>query len=120
MDHQLKFDHETSDGLRIVRVHGEVDMSTAALFAAAIGAHELCVVDLTGCRYLDSSGLAVLIAKYKAHGKDIPIVTPQGSFFRKLFRIAGIDRFLELFESVEQALEATRSSTIPEASAGAA
>jgi anti-anti-sigma factor len=110
MGQQLKFEHQTSDGLRIVRVHGEVDMSTAVLFADAIGAEDLCIVDLTGCRYIDSSGLAVLIAMYKAHGKGIPVVTPQGSFFRKLVHIAGIDKFLTLFENVEQALAGDRQS----------
>jgi anti-sigma B factor antagonist len=102
----LRFDHESRGGFSIVRVHGDVDTSTAPSFASAVAAPGRPVVDLTDCQYMDSSGLAVLIGKHNLLGGSFPIVTPDGSFFRKLFRVAGIERLFVLFETVEDAISA--------------
>ena len=53
---------------------------------------------------MDSSGLAVLIAKHKALGGRFPIITPKDSFFRKLFAIAGVDSLFTLFETLDDAV----------------
>jgi anti-sigma B factor antagonist len=54
-----------SDGVRVLRASGEIDMSNVDEFRSALGevvADGSCVVDLTDVEYLDSAGLAVLFA----------------------------------------------------------
>lgn len=63
------------DGARVLTAVGEIDMSNAATFAAALGdaveAHGApLVVDLTAVEYLDSAGLAALFP----HAERIALV----------------------------------------------
>jgi anti-sigma B factor antagonist len=54
------------DGAVVLAAIGEIDMSNAGAFAAALtgarheAAHSPIIVDLTGVEYLDSAGLAAL------------------------------------------------------------
>jgi anti-sigma B factor antagonist len=107
----FKVDHESRVGLSILRIHGDVDMATAPAFKSAIEATDRLIVDLTHCGYIDSSGLAVLIAKSKALGVPVTVITPGGSFFRKLLHIAGIESLFVLFATVEDAIAAEEPST---------
>ena len=54
------------DGIRVVSAVGEIDMSNAEAFRAALGAAAAegggFVVDLTGLEYLDSAGIHALYA----------------------------------------------------------
>jgi anti-sigma B factor antagonist len=93
---------------KILRVDGEVDLSTAGRFRAAIdrlaaaGGARL-VVDLRGCAYIDSTGLAALL-----HGSGrtggFAIVARDGAP-REILHATAIDQTIPVFETVEQALE---------------
>ena len=56
-----------SDGVPVLTVAGEIDMSNAGTFAGAlaeaVSGHSSLVVDLTAVEYLDSAGLSALFAQ---------------------------------------------------------
>jgi anti-sigma B factor antagonist len=59
------FQGQDADGTTIVTARGEIDMSNAASFRAALGRAapdaDHFIVDLTAVKYLDSAGLTVLL-----------------------------------------------------------
>ena len=77
-----------SDGVPVLAVNGEIDMSNAAVFAAvladAVADHGSLIVDLTGVEYLDSAGLAALF------GQAEHIQVRTGPLLAPLLEISGI------------------------------
>jgi len=106
---RLQLVREQREGTQLVRVQGEIDLDTAERFAAAIETPERIIVDFAECRYMDSTGLAVLLAKRKAVGLPFPLVMERKSFFRKLLRVAGVDKMFSIYETLDDALTAERS-----------
>ena len=79
------------DGAVVLAATGEIDMSNAEAFSAALAAGReqstdgTLVVDLTGVEYLDSAGLAVLFP----HAEHVRlVVTP---LLAPLLTIVGLD-----------------------------
>ncbi|MDA0166415.1 STAS domain-containing protein [Solirubrobacter ginsenosidimutans] len=99
----------------IVRVRGELDISTVAQLAralntAATGAVRRpprLVVDLTALDFCDSSGLRGLIGAVKeVHvlgGRVVLAVEPEGALDR-LLELSGLREFLRVSDSVEIAV----------------
>lgn len=92
---------------KILRVDGEVDLSTARPFRAAIdrlsatGGGRL-IVDLRGCAYIDSTGLAALLHGAGRTG-GFAIVARDGAP-REILQATAIDQTIPVFESLERAL----------------
>ena len=65
---------ETHDGVVLVRVSGEVDLSWSQQIRKAIlealAAHDAVGVDLSGVEYIDSSGIAALVEGFQTARKD--------------------------------------------------
>jgi anti-sigma B factor antagonist len=78
------------DGDRVLSVTGEIDMSNAAEFGAALdgelAAGAAVTVDLTGVTYLDSAGVAVLFDRIGEH--DLRLVAPQ--LLDRVLRVSGL------------------------------
>jgi anti-sigma B factor antagonist len=78
------------DGGRILTATGEVDMSNAAEFGAAVdralAAGPCLTVDLTGVSYLDSAGVAVLFDRAASH--DLRLTAPR--LLDRVLRISGL------------------------------
>jgi anti-anti-sigma factor len=78
-----------------VSVHGEIDISNTELFEGAV-AHaatsDPAVLDMTGVEFMDSSGLAVLLAAATDAGRARPLVILPSPFVGRLLRITGLDR----------------------------
>ncbi|MCZ7436911.1 STAS domain-containing protein [Micromonospora sp. WMMC241] len=77
------------DGTRVLTAVGEIDMSNAAAFGAALDDAvrpdgDPLVVDLTAVEYLDSAGLAVLFP----HAERIALVA--GPLLEPLLTISGL------------------------------
>ncbi|GIE86013.1 STAS domain-containing protein [Actinoplanes regularis] len=78
-----------SDGAPVLTAAGEIDMSNAETFAAALAAavrpeSRPLVVDLTAVEYLDSAGLAALFQ----HADRIEVVA--GSLLTPLLTVSGL------------------------------
>ncbi|WP_229070338.1 STAS domain-containing protein [Actinoplanes sp. DH11] len=76
------------DGARVLAAAGEIDMSNAEAFAAAladaVGSAGQLLVDLTAVEYLDSAGLSTLFR----HAEHIEVVT--GPILAPLLEISGL------------------------------
>jgi anti-sigma B factor antagonist len=99
----------------IIRVGGELDLSTAAQLCRAIhtAAAETAlrpprvVVDLTELEFCDSTGLGALVGAVREvrvlGGKAVLAVTP-GSTLDRLLDLSGLGEFLRVEDSSEAAL----------------
>jgi anti-sigma B factor antagonist len=89
-------------------VRGEVDVSTAPqltelLEAAIRDSAGAFVVDLTELKFLDSSGVNVLVRARAVLGRQeraLAVICPPGPV-RRIFDVAGIADLLELFDTRE-------------------
>jgi anti-sigma B factor antagonist len=97
------------DGLRMVRVTGEVDMSwsqdlrreilDALSKAPAIG------VDLSAVSYMDSSGIAALVEGFqqsRSAKKRFALIAPSDSV-RSVLELARLDRVFPIFDNAAAA-----------------
>ncbi len=90
-----------SDGAVVVRLHGELDMATApgltrALGTALDGRPTALAVDLSDLRFLDSTGIRVLITACRRAGTEgCPFVlrAPRRPVLKAL-RLTGVDRLM--------------------------
>ncbi|MFE6223875.1 MULTISPECIES: STAS domain-containing protein [unclassified Streptomyces] len=103
-------------GWTVLRLRGELDLVTSPGIrrrvhdAVAAGRHDL-VVDLSGVRFCDSSGIGVLVASrrlLRSCGGRLRLVLPevgesQGHVTR-VFAALGVTRLFEVYEDVPAAL----------------
>jgi len=91
----------TTDDPRGLRLAGEVDLATVNDLAAALEPHVRVggdiTLDMTGVRFLGSSGVQLLIRSLDTlAGRGRLILTHPGSSVRRLFEVMGLDRFENL------------------------
>jgi anti-sigma B factor antagonist len=97
----------------VVTTPDEIDISNAALLreallAAAATSPPVIVVDMAGTEYCDSTGLHVLVRALKqvdAYGGQLRLVVG-GAGLQRILTVTGIGRLFEVFDSLDQALEA--------------
>lgn len=89
----------TADG-ETVYVFGEIDLSNVAEMEAAI--HDLLPydgsvsVDLSGCTYLDSTGLRAIIRTYDAFSGRLQLTIPRDGSIARIFQISGLMERLQI------------------------
>jgi anti-anti-sigma factor len=117
IDQQVLTIEVVQDPVPIVRVAGELDLSTAAQLCRAIQttATEAApraprvVVDLTALGFCDSTGLGALVRAVREirvlGGKAVLAVTP-GSTLDRLLDLSGLREFLRVAETPAAALRA--------------
>lgn len=96
----------------ILEVSGAVDIITAPSLATHIdvalsGTPAVLVIDLTGVDFLSSAGITVLVEVQRLT-QDSPTslrVAADGSATSRTLRIVGLDEFIELYPTVDDALE---------------
>lgn len=92
------------DGLTLVRVRGELDLATTPEFETALQgtrADARIVIDLSGCEFLDSSGLRALLvgaARSEAEGGSVELVAPD-SRIRRVLELAHAGEKLRIHHS---------------------
>ena len=66
------------------------------------------VIDLTGCEFVDSTGLATLLhgAKPAQNGESNVALVCTGGEVRKLLELTAIDRTIPVYETLESAIDA--------------
>jgi anti-sigma B factor antagonist len=100
-------------GVRIVEIRGELDIATSPrvrdlLSEAASDDDRPLVLDLTACRFIDSTGLATLLhgAKPAQNGESNVAIVSSGGEVRKLLELTAIDRTIPVYDAVNQAVTA--------------
>lgn len=95
----------------------EIDITNAealrlALITAAANGHGTLVVDMTGTRFCDSSGLHTLLAAHKraqAEGGELLLAITAAPVLR-VFALTSIDRMIPNFTSLDEALAQTSAN----------
>jgi anti-sigma B factor antagonist len=95
---------EASDGASIVRVSGELDLSTVPRLEEALGEQveqrSAVLIDLTDLKFIDSSGIGALMkAKKIVDGAPISVLIDEGSQVERIFAVAGVAQALPVFSS---------------------
>ena len=111
----LKLGHYARDGFEVIDVQGEIDISTAPrlrellIDLVSTGDYQL-VVNLDQVGFLDSTGLGVLVGglrRVRAHDGSLDLVCTQQRIL-KIFRITGLTEAFGIYETVDQAIAATK------------
>jgi anti-anti-sigma factor len=103
---QLDIQTSNEDGRTIVTLSGELDLAEAPGVEAALqqleeGRPELIVLDLSGLRFMDSSGLRVVISadkRARAAGRRLAVV-PGSERIRRVFRMTRVDEHLDFLDT---------------------
>jgi anti-anti-sigma factor len=99
--------HESLPGAEVLYVFNEVDMATAGDLEKEINAlpgGDRTVIDLSECRFVDSTTLGVLIRVYKRMGKRLRIVVLPTSQVDRVMRLTLLNGFLPISYSLRSAL----------------
>jgi anti-sigma B factor antagonist len=113
MSEQLAVQVTTVEGYRIVEVAGEIDISTGPALRTAIeaevasGAREL-IVDLGRVRFMDSSGLSLLIRVARQLGPQSFGVVGSQIHVDRIFTLTGSDKLIPRFDSMAEAIDFMR------------
>lgn len=101
-----------------MNVAGEIDIFTAAKIREQLidfhdhGDHDI-VINLEGVRFLDSTGLGVLVAglkRVKTHAGTLSVVCTKDKIL-KIFRITGLTKVFPIFETTEAAVSALKDQS---------
>ena len=100
---------ENSDRWEILHVLGEIDIANADELESGIA--RLCAergsdvaLDLTGCTYIDSTGLRIVAKAHTAHHGRLRVIVPADGQIRRIFEMTGLSRQLDVCPSVEELL----------------
>jgi anti-sigma B factor antagonist len=113
----LKLGHDDRDGIEVVDVQGEIDISTAPRLRELLidlvskGSYQL-VVNLDEVGFLDSAGLGVLVGglkRVRAHEGSLDLACPRERIL-KIFRIAGLTEVFGIYPAVDQAIAARKGT----------
>src|SRR3984893_11469566 len=100
------------EGVAVVSIGGEIDLSTAPAFEAGIAEAlevdpPVLVVELSEVIFMASVGLRILAATQEKVGKSIQIavVTDNAAASRPM-QLTGLDKTISLYPTVDEALSA--------------
>jgi anti-sigma B factor antagonist len=106
---------ETVEDLHVFTVKGELDLETSpqleqALNAAIDSGAPGVLIDLSDCGFIDSTGLAVLVAAWKAIGErngtagTLVLCCPDDQVDR-LFKLTGLGEAIPILPGRDEAIE---------------
>lgn len=100
----------TRQGAPVIKVHGEIDLSTVPQLLDAIGKAgpwmdglALAVVDLRRAQFIDAYGVRSLIEQVQAMcqlGGELRLVIPEEGPVGHVFEVLGVDRELDLYHDL--------------------
>jgi anti-sigma B factor antagonist len=113
----LRMELSEVDGIPVISVHGEVDVSTAPrlrqqLIEVATSGSSLVIVDLEPVEFLDSTGLGVLVSglkRFRTLEGDLLLVCTQRRVL-KVFEITGLTAVFSMHSSVGDAVAAAKAA----------
>ena len=108
-DAELRLSTETSEGLAIVHVTGDFDLSNVQIFEAELEQTlpaDLVVIELAACTFLDSSALQTLVRAQRrvadAGGRLVLVAPSQPA--KRVLDIAALDRFIPVAATLADAV----------------
>lgn len=117
MNAPFKVEAESDGDLHTVTVHGELDQGTAPELRGALGsamgdASASILVDLSGCDFIDSTGLSLLVEAKRRLGEEerrFGVCCPDADV-RRLLELTGIDEAVGLFDTRDEAVASLRTA----------
>jgi anti-sigma B factor antagonist len=109
------------DGVHVVAVRGELDLSTAPdlepQLEAALAAEGSLVIDLTECEFVDSTGIALIVRawqKIEAAEKDgrAFAICSDGNQVGRVLEISGLNLSIPIHQSRDESLAALRDGSV--------
>lgn len=105
-------------GVTVIEVSGEIDIATAPALRGAIEAaaeESVAIVSLRDVRYIDSSGLAVLVHEHRRRterDQALLVVLPDNQAAR-VFELTRLTQLLTCFSDLKSALARARRTPAP-------
>ena len=105
------------DGVAVVSIGGEIDLSTAPAFEAVIAEAleedpPALVVELSEVIFMASVGLRILAATQEKVGKSIQIaVVADNMAASRPMQLTGLDKLISLYPTLDEALTAMDRAT---------
>ncbi|HSS34098.1 MAG TPA: STAS domain-containing protein [Solirubrobacterales bacterium] len=112
------------DGVRVVAVRGELDLSTAPdlegpLEEALAGGEASVLIDLTECEFIDSTGIAMIVRAWQQvdgadeHGGHL-VISSSNEQVQRVLEISGLNLSIPIHASREAGLAALRNNSSPD------
>ena len=107
---------QLEDGIRVIAVRGELDLSTApeleeALDEAVADGAASVVVDLGDCEFIDSTGIALIVKAWQrldrgagGDGEGRVVVCGPNAQVRRVLEITGLELSISIHGSSDEAL----------------
>jgi anti-sigma B factor antagonist len=107
---------EERDGVLVIDIRGELDLNTAPqleeLLAPALASGDSAVaIDLTGCEFIDSTGIALIVRAWQALDADGGpgfALCGLDDQVRRLLRITGLESSIPIHPGLDEALAELR------------
>ena len=111
---------ELEGGLRLLEVHGELDLSTATqlegpLEEATEAADAAVLIDLADCQFIDSTGIAMIVRAWQRidssagnGGKGGLVLCCRNEQVRRVLEVTGLEHSLRVFRTRDEAVAALR------------
>lgn len=112
------------DGVRVVAVRGELDLSTAPdlegpLEQALAGGEASVLIDLTECEFIDSTGIAMIVRAWQQVDGDNEhrghlVISNSNQQVQRVLEISGLNLSIPIHPSREAGLAALRNNSSPD------
>lgn len=102
---------EIEDGCREIAVDGELDLAVSDRLQQAIAGckADRILVSLEECRFIDSTGIALLLRAHRSENSRVVVHSPSGQVLR-ILEVTGLTGNGLVFADREQALRAVEGS----------
>jgi anti-anti-sigma factor len=101
-----RFKHRFEGSDHVLSVTGELDIYTAPLFTRELTKSRdksRLIIDLSECRYIDSSIVAALIVERKESTLPMRLVVAEASMVRRVLEMVHMNQIIPLFANVVDA-----------------
>lgn len=109
----MDIDFKSIKGALVVSLNGELDHHTAHEIRVKIDDRidrldvKKLVLDFSGVTFMDSSGIGVVIGRYKKLSvrNGVVKIASVSKSIKRIFDLSGICKVIKVYESVDQALD---------------
>src|SRR4051794_8664852 len=106
---------ESDNGVRVVKVRGELDMHTAPelesqLRVATSSRRETVLINLKDCEFIDSTGMALIVQAWQrldqTDGEGRLVLCCATDQVKRLLDITGVESSIAVHDTMDEALDA--------------